>query len=215
MKLSIRDLTVKYEGKSVFENLNLDIEEGEFISILGPSGVGKSTLLNIIAGSLEADGGDVIVDGEKIKGFSEHFAYMPQDDLLLPWRTILDNVTLFGELHGNKKNAQKVALESFPVFGLSGYESRFPHELSGGMRQRAAFLRTALCNADILLLDEPFAALDAMTRNEMQDWLVGMRERLARTTVLVTHDVKEAEKMSDKLYLLNGQPARISPYRII
>ena len=207
MKLQTVELAFSFEGRRVLEHLNLEAEEGEFVSILGPSGCGKSTLLNILAGILPVEQGEILVDGERISSLSSHFAYMPQQDLLLPWKTIMDNVCLFGRIHGTEKADRLRAAESFPVFGLAGYENSYPRELSGGMRQRAAFLRTALCDADIMLLDEPFGALDVITRGEMQDWLLGIREQLGRTTVLVTHDIEEAIYLSDRILILSGSPA--------
>jgi ABC-type nitrate/sulfonate/bicarbonate transport system ATPase subunit len=207
VKLRTEKLAVGYRGFRILENLNMRVRTGEFVSILGPSGCGKSPLLNILAGILPSEEGRVLVDGETVCGISPHFAYMPQDDLLLPWRTILDNVCLYGILHGNKAEARRIAMDNMHKFGLSGYENRYPRELSGGMRQRAAFLRTALCAADIMLLDEPFAALDVITREDMQDWLSSMRDALSGTTVLVTHDVGEAIYLSDRILLLLGRPA--------
>lgn len=210
MKLSIRGMSFDYEHKTVLKDLTMAMEEGEFVTILGPSGVGKSTILNILSGILAADKGEIFVDGNKIEGVTRHFAYMPQDDLLFPWKTVLDNVCLYGQLHGHKEEARKKALESFPAFGLSGYESAYPKELSGGMRQRAAFLRTALCEGGIMLLDEPFGALDVITRGDMQDWLVSMRKELNKTTLLVTHDIDEAIYLSDRILILSGQPAAVT-----
>ena len=186
------------------------MQEKEFIAIIGPSGCGKSTLLNILAGVLKPECGEVYVEGKRVEGVSSHFAYMPQSDLLLPWKTILDNVMLYGTLHGKKQEARKVALTEFPVFGLQGYENAYPDELSGGMRQRAAFLRTALCSADIMLLDEPFGALDVITRNEMQDWLQKLRSELGRTTLLVTHDIDEALYLADRIVVIGGHPASVT-----
>lgn len=150
------------------------------------------------------------VDGQAIRGISGKFAYMPQNDLLFPWKTILENVCLYGRIHGSAEAMRREAKESFSLFGLEGYEDKYPAQLSGGMRQRAAFLRTALCQADILLLDEPFGALDVITRGEMQDWLLSMRKRLNRTVVLVTHDMDEAIYLSDRILILNQSPARIT-----
>ncbi|MDO4280528.1 MAG: ABC transporter ATP-binding protein [Peptococcaceae bacterium] len=209
MKLSIDALSASYDGQPILENLSFAVGEGEFVSILGPSGCGKSTILNILAGVVKPDGGSVSVDGATISGPTAHFAYMPQEDLLLPWKTILDNVCLYGAVHGQKQAAAKEALALFPVFGLAGYENAYPDALSGGMRQRAAFLRTAMCQADILLLDEPFGALDVITRSDMQDWLQEMRSQLGKTTLLVTHDVDEAIYLSDRILILNGRPASI------
>lgn len=189
------------------DKLNMSVRDREFVSILGPSGGGKSTFLNILAGVLAPDEGSVYVDGEKVNGLSMHFAYMPQQDLLMPWKTIMDNVCLYGAIHHRKKKIREQAEANFKGFGLDGYENRYPGELSGGMRQRAAFLRTALCGADIMLLDEPFGALDVITRSGMQDWLQGIRTALNRTTILVTHDIDEAIYLSDRILILAGYPA--------
>lgn len=210
MKLQVKDISVTFEHKRILENLNLTVKAGEFVALIGPSGCGKSTLLNILAGVLAPESGEVFVDGEKVEGVSSHFAYMPQSDLLLPWKTILDNVTLYGALHGKKKEARERALQEFATFGLQGYEHAYPDELSGGMRQRAAFLRTALCSADIMLLDEPFGALDVITRNDMQDWLLKLRRELGRTTLLVTHDIDEALYLADRIVVLGGKPACVT-----
>ena len=206
MKLEISDLAFSYEDRPLFSSLSLSVKEGEFVSILGPSGCGKSTILKLLTGVLKKESGSVLVDGKELSGAGGHFAYMPQNDLLFPWKNILDNVCLYGRIHGSMDRARKEALDNFPAFGLSGYEYKYP----GGMRQRAAFLRTALCEADILLLDEPFGALDVITRGEMQDWLLTMRERLNRTVLLVTHDMDEAIYLSDRILILNGSPARIT-----
>lgn len=210
MKLQVKNVSVTFEHKRILENLNLSVKRGEFVALIGPSGCGKSTLLNILAGVLTPECGEVYVDGTPVTGVSSHFAYMPQSDLLLPWKTILDNVTLYGALHGKKNEARARALEEFPVFGLQGYENAYPNELSGGMRQRAAFLRTALCSADIMLLDEPFGALDVITRNDMQDWLLKLRRELGRTTLLVTHDIDEALYLADRIVVLGGSPACVT-----
>ncbi|MBQ3256060.1 MAG: ABC transporter ATP-binding protein [Oscillospiraceae bacterium] len=210
MKLQVKNLSVTFEHKRILENLNLTVRSGEFVALIGPSGCGKSTLLNILAGVLSPECGEIYVDGSPVTGVSSHFAYMPQSDLLLPWKTILDNVTLYGTLHGKKQEARERALREFPVFGLQGYEKAYPHELSGGMRQRAAFLRTALCSADIMLLDEPFGALDVITRNDMQDWLLRLRRELGRTTLLVTHDIDEALYLADRIVVLGGSPACVT-----
>lgn len=209
MKLEIDKLAVSFDGRTILGGLSFDVADGEFVSLLGPSGCGKSTILNVLAGIVTPEGGTVRVDGATISGTSEHFAYMPQEDLLLPWKSILDNVCLYGAIHGTKKEATERARALFPVFGLAGYEDAYPDALSGGMRQRAAFLRTAMCQADILLLDEPFGALDVITRGDMQDWLQNMRSQLGKTTLLVTHDIDEAIYLSDRILVLNGRPASI------
>lgn len=210
MKLKIQNISFSYVDKPILENLSFGIKTGEFVSILGPSGCGKSTLLKVLTGVLQPDNGSVYVDDKEISGLTEHFSYMPQNDLLFPWKTILDNVCLYGKIHGSYESARKEALKNFPVFGLAGYENSYPSALSGGMRQRAAFLRTALCHADILLLDEPFGALDVITRGDMQDWLLKMRKQLNKTVLLVTHDMDEAIYLSDRILILNTAPKGIT-----
>lgn len=209
MKLHIEGLSAAFDGQPILSDVSFDVEEGAFVSILGPSGCGKSTILNILAGVVTPQSGTITVDGQPLRQPGEHFAYMPQEDLLLPWKTIMDNVCLYGTIHKQKAQAREKAQALFPVFGLQGYEQAYPDELSGGMRQRAAFLRTALCHADILLLDEPFGALDVITRSDMQDWLATMRSQLGKTILLVTHDIDEAIYLSDKILILNGRPASI------
>lgn len=206
-RLEIRDISFQYDDAPLFENVSFEVAEGEFVSLLGPSGCGKSTILNLLAGILKPDGGEMYVDGARITGMNAHFAYMPQNDLLFPWQTILKNVCLHARLHGTEPAARARALELMPAFGLAGYENAYPRELSGGMRQRAAFLRTSLCDADVLLLDEPFGALDVISRGDMQDWLVSMRAQLKKTCLLVTHDIDEAIYLSDRILVIGGRPA--------
>ena len=209
MKLRVEVMAISFDNRRILEHVGFHVEEGEFTALIGPSGCGKSTLLNILAGLLDCEEGTFYVDDVQVSGVSSHFAYMPQDDLLLPWKNILDNVCLYGKLHGHVKEAREQALQEFEAFGLKGYEQAYPYELSGGMRQRAAFLRTALCSADILLLDEPFGALDVITRNDMQDWLLKLRSELNRTMLLVTHDIEEALYLADRILILSGSPASI------
>lgn len=159
--------------------------------------------------SLTPDAGEMRVDGAPFIGVSGHFAYMPQSNLLFSWQTILENVCLYGRIHGRYREALEEAKPRFAEFGLAGCENLYPASLSGGMRQRAAFLRTSLCSADILLLDEPFGALDVISRGDMQEWLLSMRKRLSRTALLVTHDVDEAIYLSNRILILGGSPAHI------
>ena len=208
-KVEVRDLCFQYENRPLLDHISLHAARGEFVTLLGASGCGKSTILNLLAGILRPDSGDLFVDGQRIAGMSGHFSYMPQNDLLFSWKTILENVCLYGRIHGGIKQAREKAKSLFPAFGLEGYENAYPNELSGGMRQRAAFLRTALCGADILLLDEPFGALDVISRGSMQDWLSSMKLSLNRTVLLVTHDVDEAIYLSDRIYVLGGKPTGI------
>lgn len=215
MKLSVSDLSFPYEGKMILKNLDFQVEEGEFVSILGASGSGKSTILKLLTGVIAPETGTISVDGEKIKGMSRHFAYMPQNDLLFPWKKILDNVCLYGKVHGHLEEAKKEAMKNMAAFGLAGYEDKYPSALSGGMRQRAAFLRTTLCQADIMLLDEPFGALDVITRGEMQEWLLSVRQTMGKTILLVTHDMDEAIYLSDRILILGGSPAKVKTELIV
>lgn len=208
-KLLLEHISIAYGGDRVLQDCSLRVQEGEFVSIVGPSGCGKSSLLSVIAGTLAAEHGSVWLDGECVSGISTHVTLMPQDDLLLPWLTVLDNVCLYGKIHGGLQKLRDEAMKNLATFGLSGYEARYPQELSGGMRQRAAFLRSALCPSDLLLLDEPFASLDVITREDMQDWLLSLRERLGRTVLLVTHDIEEAIYLSDRVIVLAGRPAKL------
>ena len=204
MKLSVNGLRFSYFDKPIINDRALNINNGEFVSILGPSGCGKSTLLNIFAGILKPQSGEILIDNKKYEKANQHFAYMPQNDLLLPWKTILDNVCLYGEIHHHKKEIKETALHQMEKFGLKGCENKYPDELSGGMRQRAAFLRTTLCKADIYLLDEPFGALDVITRGDMQDWLAELCSNLKKTIILVTHDTDEAIYLSDRILILGA-----------
>lgn len=204
MKLSVKNLDFSYADRQILRNLSFEIKDGEFVSILGPSGCGKSTLLNILAGLLKQQEGQIFIDDARIQEAAGAFAYMPQNDLLLPWRTILDNVCLYGELHRKKKQMKELALQQMERFGLAGCENKYPSELSGGMRQRAAFLRTTMCEAGIYLLDEPFGALDVITRSSMQDWLREICSSLKKTILLVTHDMDEAIFLSDRILIFGN-----------
>ena len=195
----------------VLDDIQLTVGEGEFVSIIGPSGCGKSTLLNIVAGLDSPDSGTVTFEGNQGVSALGRVGYMQQKDLLLPWRTVLDNAILGLELHGMpRRQARTRALELTEFFGLKGYESQYPYALSGGMKQRAAFLRTMLMDQEIVLLDEPFGALDALTRVQMQEWLLQLWESLRKTIVLITHDMDEAILLSDRVYVLTHRPGRVT-----
>ncbi|MDD6660262.1 MAG: ABC transporter ATP-binding protein [Lachnospiraceae bacterium] len=204
MRLEVKNLNFAYGDKTILKDLSFTVEDGEFISLLGPSGCGKSTLLNVLAGILTPESGQICIDGNEMHGISSQFAYMPQNDFLFPWKTILDNVCLYGEIHHRKKEMKEEARRQMARFGLEGCENKYPSELSGGMRQRAAFLRTTLCEANIYLLDEPFGALDVITRGDMQDWLRELGGNLKKTTLLVTHDTDEAIYLSDRILILGA-----------
>ncbi|GAB4448065.1 MAG: ABC transporter ATP-binding protein [Anaerolineae bacterium] len=184
--------------------------QGEFITIIGPSGSGKSTIFNIITGLVTPDEGEVRIAGQSAIGRTGLVGYMPQRDLLLPWRTVLDNVIVGPELEGvSKAEARRRARELLPLFGLEGFERAWPATLSGGMRQRAALLRTFLSDRSVVLLDEPFGALDALTRRELQDWLLGVWQRFNQTILFITHDVEEAVFLADRVLVLSARPGRI------
>ena len=194
-------------------DVSLSVAEGEFAALLGPSGCGKSTLLNIVAGLDQADAGEVLVGGEPLPATERlgAFGYMPQQDLLFPWRSVLDNVALGLEISGlDKAEARTRTAGHFERFGLAGFERRRPSELSGGMRQRAAFLRTYLLGRPFLLLDEPFGALDAITRAELQGWLAAAWSDFGGSALLVTHDPHEAVALADRVFLMTPRPGRIA-----
>jgi ABC-type nitrate/sulfonate/bicarbonate transport system ATPase subunit len=190
--------------------LSLSIETGRFVSLVGPSGCGKSTLFNIIAGLLQPTEGRVLIDGEDATGTIGRVGYMLQKDLLLPWRTVLDNVILGMEIQGKPlRAARERALPLLQRYGLSGFEYLYPNSLSGGMRQRAALLRTLLFDTDVILLDEPFGALDAQTKLQMQEWLMQLWSDFQKTVVFVTHDVDEAIYLSDEIHVMGTRPGCI------
>jgi len=190
--------------------VSLEIPRGRFLTILGPSGCGKSTIFNIIAGLEMPSTGSVTLDGTPILGMSGVVSYMLQKDLLLPWRSIIDNVILGMEIDRvPRAEAKARALPLLERYGLGGFENRYPAELSGGMRQRAALLRTMLCDRDVILLDEPFAALDAQTRSDMQEWLLDVWDDFKKTVIFVTHDVDEGVYLSDEIVMMSGRPGRI------
>ena len=196
--------------RKVLDNVNFRVNTGEFVSVIGPSGCGKSTLLHIIAGIDEATSGTVKIDSNANSPKLGHVGYMQQKDLLLPWRTVLDNVILGLELKGvARSDSHQKALEHIETFGLKGFENQYPFVLSGGMRQRAQFLRSVLLHQKVMLLDEPFGALDALTRHQMQEWLLNLWRTLGNTIILVTHDTDEAILLSDKIYVMSARPAKI------
>lgn len=206
--LEVIDIRKSYPGLHTLENIFLELKKNQFVSVLGPSGCGKSTLFNIISGLEEPDHGEIIIDGKVYNGKTGRVSYMHQKDLLLPWNNILDNVCLPLYIKGeNKTDAHQKAKKHIPDFGLEGFEDNYPSQLSGGMRQRAALLRTYLFAQDIMLLDEPFGNLDAITRRKMQDWLLGLFDKLDASVLFITHDIDEAIFLSDRIYLLSKRPA--------
>jgi len=213
--LKIKNIKKAYNSKSIIDGVNLEIKKGELVSLLGVSGVGKTTLFNIIAGVLKPDSGQVIFKGKNITNQSGHISYMLQKDLLLDHKNIVDNVSLPLVIRGmDKKNARKEALRHFKTFGLNSTENKYPKALSGGMRQRAALLRTYLFSEDLALLDEPFSALDTITKSEIHSWYLNIMEEIKLTTIFITHDIDEAILLSDRIYVMTGSPGTIK-YEII
>ena len=181
----------------------MQVNTGEFVSVIGASGSGKSTLFKLITGLLEPDQGDILIENHKSNKRLGHVGYMPQKDLLLPWRTVLENLVLPLEIMKEKKQRKIPEIREWLFrFGLAAYEKAYPNELSGGMRQRVAFLRTLMSGKNLLLLDEPFGALDSMTKRHMHSWLLGLWGELAKTVLFITHDLEEALLLSDRIYIL-------------
>ena len=215
--LEVRDLAMTYpprrRGESelrVLRNVSFGVVPGEFVVVIGPSGSGKSTLLNLIAGLEEPSRGTVFLAGNSRSGTLGKVGYMHQRDLLLPWRSVLENGRLGLELRGmDRSEADRKTAELAVRFGLDDVLDQYPWQLSGGMRQRVALLRTALPDMKVLLLDEPFGALDAITRSHLQTWLADVLDRHDKAVVLVTHDVEEAILLGDRIVVLNGQPGEV------
>jgi len=198
------------DATTALVDVDLTVGPGEFVALVGPSGCGKSTLLRVLAGLLAPTEGTASVAGADVVGHPGHAAFMPQKDALLPWRRALDNAVLGAELDGrDRAEARAEAQALFERFGLAGFETRWPRQLSGGMRQRLALLRTFLFHRDVLLLDEPFGALDALTRRDMVAWLQDVWLADRRAVVFVTHDVEEALLLADRVDVFSGRPGRI------
>lgn len=189
------------------KGVDLSIKKGEFVSLIGASGSGKSTIFRLITGLEQSDSGVIRLNGEVVEGQQNKVGYMPQKDLLMPWRTVYENVKLPLELTGREFNSQQI-LGMLEAFGLSGYAEKYPGELSGGMRQRVSFLRATLTGSNILLLDEPFSALDALTKLFMQEWLMNRWERDKKTVLFITHDIAEALFLSDRILVMEETPAQ-------
>jgi ABC-type nitrate/sulfonate/bicarbonate transport system ATPase subunit len=191
-------------------SIGMDVAAGEFVSVIGPSGCGKSTLFNIIAGVEEPTSGTIAIDGETSIIRAGKTGYMPQQPLLLPWRTVEENVMLGLDVRRiPRTKARNEAHELLKHFGLAEFAQQYPSTLSGGMRQRVALLRTVLFNSSFLLLDEPFGALDALTRLSCQMWLLDLWQELGSSILFITHDVREAILLSDRIYVLSARPARV------
>ena len=207
--LEFRDVTFRYKEDDdyIMKNLNFKVEKGQFVSIIGPSGCGKSTIFRLLNGLEKPESGEILVDGKDISTLKDYCAFMPQKDLLFPWRTIEENISLPMEIKKvPKKERHKKCVEVLKEVGLLDYINKYPRDLSGGMKQRVSFGRTILTGSDILLLDEPFSALDYLTRMDMQEWILSQWRNLKKTIIFITHDVEEALFLSDTIYIINEKP---------
>ena len=217
--LELRGLSKRFGAVQALDGFGLDVQPGEFVTVVGPSGCGKSTLFNLVAGLDEPDDGGIL----RFKGRGCHarellgqVSFMPQRDLLLPWRNVVDNAILANEIEGaNRREARARALAMLPEFGLAGFATQYPHQLSGGMRQRVALMRTFLFERELMLLDEPFGALDALTRSMMQRWLLDVWQRHRRTILFITHDVDEAIFLGDRVVVMTARPGAVKLMRAV
>lgn len=209
--LQAEGITKSYDGRTILRDVSLQLGQGELVCLLGVSGAGKTTLFHTLSGLERPETGRVLLGGEDITGRPGRISYMLQKDLLLPHKRMADNVALPLVLRGeNPRAAREKASGWFAQFGLEGTQNQYPAQLSGGMRQRAALLRTFLGSQGVVLLDEPFSALDALTKREIHRWYMGMMDELKLTTLFITHDIDEAVLLSDRIYILSGSPGRIS-----
>ena len=214
--LSVKNITKSFGENRIIEDVSLTLDKGELVSLLGVSGAGKTTLFNCISGIDRADSGHIFLQGEDITGKPGQISYMLQKDLLLPYKKIVDNVSLPLVLSGKKKaEARRLALPHFAEFGIEGTENYYPSQLSGGMRQRAALLRTYLASNGVALLDEPFSALDTITKGAMHSWYLSVMEKIDLSTIFITHDIDEAVLLSDRILILSGKPGRITAEIVI
>ena len=209
--VEVRSVSKSYDKVEALRDVDLDFPRGKLTSLLGPSGCGKTTLLKIIAGLIEADAGSVVVDGRTVRGPGPERAFVFQDFALMPWATVLRNVAFGLELRSVAKSERDdVARRYIADVGLSGFENKYPHELSGGMRQRVGLARALAVNAEVLLLDEPFSAVDEQNRRKFQADLIALRANQKKTFIFVTHSIEEAVYISDRIVLLSPRPGRVS-----
>ncbi len=210
-KLAVEGISCVFDGTPALNEVDLTLGRGQFVSIVGPSGCGKSTLFNIVSGLIQPTSGRVLLDGQEVTGETGHVGYMLQKDLLVPWRTVIGNIVLGAALtRGTTRADKQEAARLAARYGLGDFLNHYPHALSGGMRQRVALMRTLALRADVLLLDEPFGALDSQTRLDMQMWLLSVCQDLNMTILFVTHDVDEAIFLSDRVAVMTGRPGSIA-----
>ncbi|WP_442981250.1 ABC transporter ATP-binding protein [Rhizobium sp. S152] len=217
--IELRNVSKTFGATKALSDLEVSIRPGELVTVVGPSGCGKSTLFNILAGLEEPDAGNIL----RLKGVSStasdllgKVSFMPQRDLLLPWRNVIDNAIIALEIEGMPRaEARKLAMEMLPEFGLAGFEKQYPNQLSGGMRQRVALMRTFLFKRDLMLLDEPFGALDALTRTMMQRWLLDVWQKHKRTVLFITHDVDEAIFLGDRVLVMTARPGKVKLEQVV
>ncbi len=201
-KIVLKNISKFFDDMEILRDINIEVKEGELVSILGPSGSGKSTIFNILTNLINSDRGEVEVNGD--------LSYMYQKDMMVPWKKVIDNIGIPIIFKGNsKKNAREEVKKHIDEFGLNGFEYKYPSQLSGGMKQRANFLKTYLTSNDIMLLDEPFGALDSITRRKMQKWLLDLTKEINSTILLITHDIEEAILLSNRIYIISEKPAII------
>lgn len=201
-KIELTKVKKSFGELEILKDITFSVREGELISIVGPSGSGKSTIFNIITKIINEDSGDIVINGNA--------SYMYQKDMMVPWKKVIDNIGIPLIFKGsNKKDARKMVLKYIDMFGLKGFEYKYPTQLSGGMKQRANLLKTYLTSKDIMLLDEPFAALDSITRKKMQKWLLDLIREMKTTILFITHDIEEAIFLSDRIYVISQKPAVI------
>ena len=215
-ELITKHITKQFDNRTIIQDISIELHDHEIVSLLGVSGSGKTTLFHIISGLLKPEEGQVLLNGTDITGQAGMISYMLQKDLLLPYRTIEDNVSLPLIIKGTKKRAaREIVRPYFEEFGLSGTEKKYPSQLSGGMRQRAALLRTYMFSNEIALLDEPFSALDTITKSAIHRWYLEVMEEIKLSTLFITHDIDEAILLSDRIYLLTGKPGQVTDEIII
>ncbi|MGL4737897.1 MAG: ABC transporter ATP-binding protein [Cellulosilyticaceae bacterium] len=205
------DIAKSYDGREIIKEISLEVQKGELVSLLGVSGIGKTTLFNVLSGLEKPDSGEVYLDEEEITGCTGIASYMQQKDLLLPYKRVIDNIALPLVIKGmKKKEARQEVCRYLKQFGLEHVGEHYPTQLSGGMRQRAALLRSYLFSSKLMLLDEPFSALDAITKHHIHDWYLDTMKEMGTTTLLITHDIDEAILLSDRIYVMAGNPGTIT-----